>query len=192
MSYFSINSVDIEERRNDAFQLLCGLREALTISKRTRQSIPYRRALELVYDISPELHKDISELLTKTNESEIVKYYKQKADAYSQEINGTITPEQIIRKELEEEKRLQKIGENTNLIQRKIFELESALEYFLPEDISENFILNHDFNLTHSHEFFNKKLYASAKVKDYELPGKRVLRLRLLHPDKDTYSPPAA
>lgn len=184
MSYFSINSVDIEERRNDAFQLLCGLREALTISKRTRQSIPYRRALELVYDISPELHKDISELLTKTNESEIVKYYKQKADAYSQEINGTITPEQIIRKELEEEKRLQKIGENTNLIQRKIFELESALEYFLPEDISENFILNHDFNLTHSHEFFNKKLYASAKVKDYELPGKRVLRLRLLHPDK--------
>jgi hypothetical protein len=76
------------------------------------------------------------------------------------------------------------LGKNASLIQRRIFALESALEYFQPEDISENYILNHDFSLTHKHDFFRKKLYDSAKVKDYKLTGKRVLRLRLLHPDK--------
>lgn len=34
------------------------------------------------------------------------------------------------------------------------------------------------------HEYFQKKLYENAKVKDYELSGNRILRLRLLHPDK--------
>lgn len=184
MSYFSDNSADEQERRNDAFQLLCALREAITISKRSRQAIPYKKALQLINDISPETHKEVSDLLTKTNESEIVKYYKQKAEALSAEANAKISPEQLIEKDLNEERRVLALGENTNLIQRKIFELESALEYFQPEDISENYILNHDFSLTHKHEFFNRKLYDSAKVKDYELTGKRVLRLRLLHPDK--------
>lgn len=184
MSYFSNNSIDEQERRNDAFQMLCALREALTISKRTRQAIPYKKALQLIHDISPDLHKNISDLLTKTNESDIVKYYKQKAEALSKEANATITPTQLINRDLTEERRILEVAENTNLIQRKIFELEAALEYFEPEDISENYILNHDFNLQHTHEFFTKKIYESAKVKDYELTGDRILRIRLLHPDK--------
>lgn len=184
MSYFSDNSTDEQERRNDAFQLLCALREAITISKRSRQAIPYKKALQLINDISPKTHKEVSDLLTKTNESEIVKYYKQKAEALSAESNAKILPDKLIEKDLDEEKRILDLGENTNLIQRKIFELESALEYFNPEDVSENYILNHDFSLTHKHEFFKKRLYNSAKVKDYELTGNRVLRLRLLHPDK--------
>ncbi|WP_430468226.1 hypothetical protein [Winogradskyella ouciana] len=184
MSYFGLNSVEEEERRNRAFQMLSAMREALTISKRTRQAIPYKRALQLVNDFDPELFKDFQNLLTKTNESEIVKYYKQKAEALSLESGHTISPEQLIQKDLDTEIRIRNAGENTNLIQRKVFELESALEYFQPEDISENYILNHDFSLTHKHEFFNKKIYDSAKVKDYELTGNRVLRLRLLHPDK--------
>lgn len=184
MSYFSDNSINEEERRNDAFQILCALREALTISKRNRQAVPYKRALQLINDISPEIHTDISNLLTKTNQSEIVKYYMQKAEAISKDTNAKISPEQLIEKDLKEERRLLQVGDTTNLIQRKIYELESALEYFHPEDVSENYILNHDFTLTHKHEFFNKKLYDSAKVKDYGLSGNRILRVRLLHPDK--------
>ena len=184
MSYFADNSLNEEERRNDAFQLLCALRETLTISKRSRQPVSYKRTLQLIHDISPETHAEVSKLLTKTNESEIVKYYKQKAEAYSKESSATILPAQIIEKDLLVEKRLMEFGENNHLIQRKIFELESALEYFQPEDISENYILNHDFSLPNRHEFFQKKLYDTAKVKDYQLTNNRILRLRLLHPDK--------
>ncbi len=184
MSYFSDNSIAEEERRNDAFQILCALRESLTIAKRAGQPIPYKKTLNLINDISPEMHSSISSLLTKTNESEIVKYYKQKADAISKETNSTISPAQIIEKDIKEEKRLLEFGETNHLIQRKIFELESALEYFQPEDISENYILNHDFSLPLRHEFFQKNLYQSAKVKDYKLTNNRILRLRLLHPDK--------
>lgn len=184
MSYFSDQSIEEEERRNEAFQLLCGIREAVSIAKRTKQSIPYRKALELAYDISPDLHKELSDLLTKANESDLVKYYKQKAELISSEEGIIIFAEDIIIKDLDGEKKLLKLGENTNLIQKKIFELEAALEYFQPEDISENSILNHDFSLTSKHPFFEKKLYSNAKVKDYELSDNRILRLRLLHPDK--------
>ena len=185
MSYFSDNSIEESDRRNNAFQLLCAMREAVTIAKKTQQAIPYRRTVDLIKDISPDLHKDITNLLTKTNESEIVRYYKQKAEASSNETEAKISPQQLIEKDLKEEKRVLALGgESTNLIERKIFELEAALEYFKPEDISENYILNHDFTLERRHEFFEKKLYENAKIKDYALSGNRILRLRLLHPDK--------
>lgn len=184
MSYFSEESIEENERRNEAFQLLCGIREAVSIAKRTKQSIPYRKALELAYDLSPDLHKELSDLLTKANESDLVKYYKQKADLISKETGVLVFAEHIITEDLDKEKRLLNLGENANLIQRKIFELEAALEYFQPEDISENYILNHDFSLTTKHPFFEKKLYDNAKLKDYELSDRRILRLRLLHPDK--------
>lgn len=184
MSYFSEESIEENERRNEAFQLLCGIREAVSIAKRTQQSIPYRKALELAYDISPELHKELSNLLTKANESELVKYYKQKAELVSKETGKIVFAEDLISKDLELEKKLFELGDNANLIQKRIFELEAALEYFQPEDISENFILNHDFTLPSKHPFFEKKLYDTAKVKDYQLSGNRILRLRLLHPDK--------
>ena len=184
MSYFSEESLEENERRNDAFQLLCGIREAVSIAKRTQQAIPYKRALELVYDISPDLHKELSSLLTKANESELVKYYKQKADLISKETGKIIFAEELISNDLEEEKKLYELGNDANLIQKRIFELEAALEYFQPEDISENFILNHDFTLQSKHPFFEKKIYDTAKVKDYKLNGNRILRLSLLHPDK--------
>ncbi len=185
MSYFSDNSIEEEDRRNDAFKILCALRDALTIGKRGHQPVPYKKALQLIYDISPDLHKEISDLLTKTNQSEVVKYYIQKAEAHTLE-NPTkpFTPEEIIKRDIAEEKRLLKLGDNLHLIRKKIFELEASLDYFEPEDISENSFLNHDFNLVSRHEYFEKKLYDTAKLKDYQLSGNRVLRLRLLHPDK--------
>jgi len=184
MTIFADNSIEESKRRDNAFRILCAMREALTIAKRTPQAVPYKKAIQLIYDIDPELYKDITDLLKKTNESETVRYYKQKAELMSGEQKKKVTPEEIIIKDLEEEQKLLGAGESTDLIERKIFELEAALEYFQPEDISENFLLNHDFNLNSRHEYFGKEIYKSAKVKDYELHGNRVLRLRLLHPDK--------
>lgn len=184
MSYFSDESIDENERRNEAFHLLCGIREAVSIAKRTNQSIPYKKALDIARDISPDLYKEVSDLLTKPNESELVKYYKQKALIASKESGTTVLPETFIIQDLESEKKFLELGENANLIQKKIYGLEAALEYFRPEDISENSILNHDFSLTTKHPFFEKKIYDTAKVKDYELSDNRILRLRLLHPDK--------
>lgn len=73
MTYFSDNSLEEEQRRNDAFNMLCSLREGLTIAKRGQHQVPYKKTLDLVYDLNPDLYKDISNLLTKRNESDLVK-----------------------------------------------------------------------------------------------------------------------
>lgn len=52
MSYFSDNSIEESSRRNDAFQILCALREAVTIAKRTQQAIPYKKKLFIWLRIS--------------------------------------------------------------------------------------------------------------------------------------------
>jgi len=184
MSYFSDKSADEDSRRNDAFKFLIALREALSMAKRSQQPVPYKRTRDLLYDFSPELHSEISDLITKRNPSDLVKYYTQKADLLSTEKGKIIFPEDLIQNELEAERKLLEYGDDVQLIKRKIYELQTALEHFQPEDISENFILNHDFSLVSRHQFFEKELYSNAKVKDYKLTGNRILRLRLLHPDK--------
>lgn len=184
MSYFSDKSAEEDSRRNDAFKFLIAMREALSMAKRSPQPVPYKRTRDLLYDFSPELHAEISELITKRNPSDLVKYYTQKAELLSSEKGEIIFPEVLIEDDLKAEQKLLEFGDNVTLIKRRIFELQSALEHFQPEDISENFILNHDFSLVSRHRFFEKGLYNNAKVKDYKLPGNRILRLRLLHPDK--------
>ena len=184
MAYFGNNSIEVEQRRNDAFKFLIAMREALSIAKRSQQPVPYKKTRDLIYDFDPELHKEISELITKRNPSETVKYYLQKAELISAEEQKEVTAESLIERDLRNEEKLLIYGENVGLIKRKIFDLQSAFEHFQPEDISENFILNHDFTLSERHPFFAKKIYETAKVKDYSLNGNRILRMRLLHPDK--------
>ena len=184
MSYFSDRSADEDSRRNDAFKFLIAMREALSIAKRGSQPVPYKKTRDLIHDFSPKLHEEISELITKRNPSDLVKYYTQKAEVLSKDRGEEVKPETIIESDLDEDKRLLELGENVGLIRRRIYELQTALEHFQPEDISENFILNHDFSLVNRHRFFEKQIYDDAKVKDYKLTGNRVMRMRLLHPDK--------
>lgn len=184
MTYFSDKSQDEDSRRNDAFKFLIAMREALTIAQRSQQPVPYKKTRDLMYDIDPKLHEEISELITKRNPSDLVKYYTQKAELLSAEKGEIISPESIIESDLKAEEKLLTLGDNVGLIKRRIYELQTALEHFQPEDISENFILNHDFSLVSRHDFFGKKIYDTAKVKDYKLTGNRILRMRLLHPDK--------
>jgi len=183
MSYFSDSSQEESERRNNAFNYTCALREAITIAKRSQQPVPYRRVIELMHDFSPELYKEVTNLLTRTNESEIVRLYKQKAAAETIRTGEEVLPEQLIQREIDDLKNLRLAGEETNLIHKQVIVLEVALDYFMPDDISENYLLNHDFNLNLQHEFFEKKIYDGAKMKDYKLRDNRILRIRLLHPD---------
>ncbi len=183
MSYFSDNSIEAEERRNNAFTALCALRECITIAKQSDSTISYKRALAFLKDINPSVYTDIKNLLTQTNESEIVKYYKQVAESLSNK-GEEITPLELIEKEIERNRTLLDGETEGASIWKKIFELEAAREYFLPEQITENRLLNHDFTLEGRDSFFGKKIYNSEKLKDYKLSKDRILRLRFLHPDK--------
>lgn len=55
----------------------------------------------------------------------------------------------------------------------------------MPRRISEHKALNHDNYLVDRGGYFSKPLYQEDNYKDYRLDNNRILRLRLLHPDKE-------
>ncbi|MDD3878331.1 MAG: hypothetical protein PHT69_17055 [Bacteroidales bacterium] len=187
MDYFNNDNIDLSERRNTAFTLVRALREAISTARRLPVPITYEKTLDMVYDLDEKLYAHVVKLIETKNESDTVKYYKQKAIAKSEGL-FQFSPTDIIQEEINEHQDLlEKSNDPDSLkfIKSKIRELKGALEYFQPRRISEHKILNRDFNSTLKNEYFNNKIYENECFKDYELSDDRILRLRLLHPDKE-------
>ena len=180
------NNPDIEEgeKRNLAFQAVVGVRETLSIATKRPQPITYEQALNYVHDLNPDLYQKVNTLLTNKNESDTVKYYIEKAEALST-LDETIEPLLLIIKDIEENEELKKKAPNkTSFIDKKLIELKSAYNFFQPRKVSEHKILNHDFYLANRRGYFSKKIYENDSYKDYQLSKNKLLRMRLLHPDK--------
>ncbi|MCS3868954.1 hypothetical protein J3D55_001870 [Chryseobacterium ginsenosidimutans] len=183
--YFSNEEIPEEERRNNAFQAVNAIRESITLAKNSSLSITYEFAFGIIHDLDKNLYDSIINLLISKNENEIVKYYKEKAEGLSSEEN-IINPTDLIQKELDElELILKTKKENNTYLRKRKFGLIAAKEYFNPRKQSEHKSLNHDFYLRSRDDFFGKPIYETDNFKDYQITKDKVLRLRLLHPDKD-------
>jgi hypothetical protein len=189
MEYFDDKGVEEEERRNTAFTLLRALREIVTIARRFQQPISYEKAKDFLYDLDIDLYKKIDNLLPFKNESDIVKLYKELAKANSSQGEGlfAVTPESLLRKDIEGFENLLKSSEDKEYtrIKREILARKEALKYFEPKAMSEDKILHQDLNniLSNKYDYF-KNVSSGTKQKDFELSDDRILRLRLYHPDK--------
>jgi len=183
--YFSNENFSEDERRDLAFQTVNAIRESVTLAKNSTLPITYEFAFSIIYDLNQDLYHSIVNLLVSKNENEIVKYYKEKAEGLST-VNELIEPVDLIQKELDElEIILTKKSENNTYLKKRKFGLVSAKEYFTPRTQSEHKSLNHDFYLRTRDDYFGKPLYETDNFKDYKISKGKVLRLRLLHPDKD-------
>ncbi len=183
--YFSNEEIPEEDRRNNAFQIVNAIRESVTLARNSTIPITYEFAFSIIYDLDNKLYDSIINLLISKNENEIVKYYKEKAEALSSGDN-VIEPTDLIQIELDElELILENKKENNTFLKKRKFGLIAAKEYFNPRKQSEHKSLNHDFYLRSRDDFFGKPIYESDNFKDYQITKDKVLRLRLLHPDKD-------
>jgi hypothetical protein len=184
MSYFSDEDYHEDERRNSAFQTLNAVREAISLAKRTHQPITYEQTLDLIHDVNPVLYDDFSNLLARKNESDWVKFFKEKAITMS--IDGLeIDPIDLIEEELKDLEDILEKDTSARFLKKRILNYKSALEYFQPRKISEHKILNRDFYLADRPEFkISETIYEDDEYKDYKLQDGKILRLRLLHPDK--------
>ncbi|REC55525.1 hypothetical protein DRF62_06015 [Chryseobacterium piscium] len=107
------------------------------------------------------------------------------AEAMSDE-NNIVDPITLIQEELDNlEKVLKTKTENNTFLKKRKFGLVAAKEYFTPRTQSEHKSLNHDFYLRTREDFFGKPIYENDHYRDYAITKDKVLRLRLLHPDKD-------
>lgn len=184
MSYFSDKDYSEDERRNNAYQAVNAVREAISLAKRTHQPVTYEQTLDIINDLNPSLYEEVTTLLARKNESDMVKYFKEKALAQSTDDNE-VNPIKLIEEELEELEAIVQQDTSKRFLNKRIFDYKNALEYFQPRKVSEHKILNADFYLAERPSFqISKTLYENEEFKDYELPGGKILRLRLLHPDK--------
>jgi hypothetical protein len=182
MKYLADPSKDLDERRNLAFQVVVAMREMFTLAARLPQMFPYRRAARIIEDIDPDLGNDVSASLTRTNESDTVRYYRQVAAAL-REMGGSADEAELIQKAIDENRALLSTALQDNQILREVYRLEAALEHFKPAPFSEDHALHHDFTLAgRSHEA-SKVLYEEAKEKSYVMNDGRILRVQLLHPE---------
>ncbi len=184
MSYFSNEEVNEDDRRNNAFQVVNAVREAISIAKRAYQPITYEQTLDMIHDINPTVYTEVTTLLARKNESDIVKYFKEKAEVKSTD-KIKVEPTDLIQEELDELETIVEKDKSKRFLNKRIFDLKNALTYFQPRKISEHKILNKDFYLAERPSFkFSEILYEDEEFKDYKLYDNKVLRLRLLHPDK--------
>lgn len=185
VDYFSNEEIPEEQRRDFAFQTVNAIRESVTLARNTTLPITYEFAFSIIYDLDENLYNSIVNLLISKNENEIVKYYKEMAEAKSSE-DKIVEPVTLIQEELDNlEKILETKRDNNTFLKKRKFGLVAAKEYFTPRTQTEHKSLNHDFYLRSRDDYFGKPLYENDHYKDYSLSKDKVLRLRLLHPDKD-------
>jgi hypothetical protein len=184
MDYFENKNIEEEERRNTALQIVGTLREAINLGKKEQNPITYEKTLDILSEVKPSFYNPIIKLLSNKNESDLVKLYKELAEAQSTETNK-ITPVDLINEELHKMEALSERNGDKKFIRKKVVDLKAAKEYFMPRKVSEHKALNQDFFLSDRGDYFSKKIYENDSYKDYRLDNNRVLRLRLLHPDKE-------
>lgn len=186
-NYFDDKSIDEDERRNNGFQAVVAVREAITIANKSQQPLSYQTALGYIRDVDENVYDSISKLMIDKNESDTVRLYKELAEADST-LDNIVKPEDLIQKDININKeKLEKLaGKKSTSIKKKIIELATALEYFSPQPIYENNILNRDYSFgSEYHNVFTKELYSNDKYTDFKLPNNRILRLRFLHMAKE-------
>lgn len=182
--------MSIEDPTDYAFQALSGMRESISIAKRQPAQVPYEAALDIIHEVNPKAYTFISDILTKRNKSDEVRYFSEKADALSTE-DKIIMPVDLIDKELLEiEMSIRSLKEKRkpiNSLSKRKINLLAAKEYFSPRRVSEHKILNGDFYLASLNLPDAIEIYKDHQFKDFKLANDRYLRLGLLHPDVDEH-----
>jgi len=186
MNYLENKNIPESERRDIAFQSVVAVREAVSMANKSGQPITYKTSINIISELDLEYHSSLIKLVLDKNESELVRFYREKAESQST-LEKIVTPEEIINKEIKEMQA--DLDRNRDkkfprLIKQKIA-LEKALLNFVPTRLSEHKLIETDYFLAERDSFFINKVYEGIKFKDYQITKNRILRMRLLHPDHE-------
>lgn len=148
----------------------------------------YNNALDLGGVMYPELLGREVSVLQRARESEFAGEYRQKAEVLSVREKRTITPLELVRADVKEYKELLHIAEQTERDRSKVDKLKRKLGYMVaaeeeldPQSHSENQLIFRDaYNVQRE----LPALRTGHGFRDFKLPDERILRLRVLHPDK--------
>ncbi|MBO2557941.1 hypothetical protein I6M33_16545 [Shewanella algae] len=147
----------------------------------------YDNALQLGGEVYPELLGDEVSLLKRERESDTTKEYRQKANLSSIRDGREILAFDLVVSDISEYESLLEVAEQTknnqrvDQLRRKLAQLYKSKKELDPEDHTENQLIFRDaYNVERSIPTITN----GHSYRDFELPNGKVLRLRVLHPDR--------
>ncbi|QNI03228.1 hypothetical protein HXW73_09965 [Halomonas sp. SH5A2] len=148
----------------------------------------YDNALQLGGAVYPELLGDDVSILKRERESDTAKEYKQKARLSSIRDSKVVEAIELLKKDISEYEGLLSIAEaerdskqRVDQLKKKLGQLYKAKEEIEPEGHSENQLIFRD---AYNVERVIPTLAEGKGYRDFELPNDKVMRLRVLHPDR--------
>lgn len=172
------------ERLDAEWVGLNALRETLRIAFKGQAAPTYSDTLRVARDLAPELYHPNVSVLAQAQEQPAVREYRQRALAESELRGLTVSPVEVINREIGELERLLTTHGERDRIESKIRTLETIKLQLQDRPYTENQLLMRDtFKAARSVHLVAPPIERDTYT-EYRLPFDRGLRIRLLHPDR--------
>ncbi len=181
-----LENLSSDKRKNLSFHVLSILREALNIAKKSGTPTTYEQAFDTLFDLDPDLYKEVINELPQKNINETAKLYVTRARLTNAE-NPEIDAIAAIDEEFNANEMLLQSSTNSEEDKRPLtnrqFTLLAAKKSLQERRIREHRILQRDFSKIDRTDFGAQFIEEDDFKVDYVLGRNSYLRLRLLHPE---------
>jgi hypothetical protein len=146
----------------------------------------YYNAIKLAMQILPDIFNEKSYMVQRHHEPEIIRLYRQQAEAQSQIDGKRIEPIDLLDTRIATLTKL--IGankDNADLLEKELDKLHKSRTLLVPKNIQEDYILHHDVK---SLKFGVEPIDIRAKHADYSVGENRIIRVRMIHPNNGEQS----
>jgi hypothetical protein len=185
------SNIPEEYKRDLAFNILVSIRDAVSFAQKNGVPPTYEDSLRICHDINEDMYEFLVSQLTKKNESDLTKLYKDKAAAESLQKNKEISVIELLNEDITKNQKLLDTPSldksKTKYLRNHIISLKAAKENCSPRTLSEHRILERDFCKIDRNNLGAEKIFENDTYVDYKLNEDRYLRLRILHPDKSEH-----
>ena len=165
--------------------LLNLIKEMKSISSRGSSST-YQNSLEFAKEIIPQVFNKKS-ILVNSQEPDLARQYRQLAKAESLDSGKKVNPLDLIDARIKKLKSLiKKSPVENDLLRRDLSKHERIRPLFVLKPITEDFVLHKD--LYAERYSFEPLKISGVKYTDHKITEDRILRVRLIHPDKAEHS----
>ncbi|MFH6947314.1 hypothetical protein ACHRV6_02380 [Flavobacterium sp. FlaQc-51] len=141
----------------------------------------YYSAIKLASQIIPEIFNEKSLIVQRHHEPDLVRSFRQKAEAQSKLEGRTVEAIEIVDQEIL--KLNQQIGTeitDNDLLKKELDKVQLVRSLLVPRNVQEDYILEHDVK---SFKFDIQPIEIGAKHADYKVSENRIIRVRLIHPN---------
>jgi hypothetical protein len=149
----------------------------------TKGNLPtYTESIKFARQVIPDIFDENSEMVKKHHEPELVRFYLQLAEAQSKLEGRKISGLELVDKEIMElNKMLASDIAEKDTLNKKLKKLKTVRTILKPTKEEEDFILAHDVR---SLRFGVMPVNHSGKYADYKVTENRIVRVRLIHPNR--------